>query len=295
MKRTLAATLVMGTTLLFGACSGGEASKAGGDAAPLTLRIGTDDGPGRPAADQIEEFARQVAALSNGQIVVEPVWNAEGPGQADWDQAVARLVVSGELDMGMIPARAWDTEGVTSLRALQAPFLITSNEMISQVVTSDLADEMLAGLDQAGVVGLALVPEGLRQVFSFGEPLLTPGQFSGEVVRTPTSDTTRLLFEALGATVGAYLEEFSTGVQAGTIGAAESSFELAADTLPRSAIVAGDLALFPKVNSLVVNDAAFAALSDDQRDILRGAAAATREHAIDAMKDPADAAAEYCG
>jgi TRAP-type C4-dicarboxylate transport system substrate-binding protein len=204
------------------------------------------------------------------------------------------MVVSGELDLGMIPTRAWDTEGVTSLRAIQAPFLITSNDMISGVVTSDLADDMLAGLDQAGVVGLALVPEGLREVFSFGEPLLTPDEFSGLVVRAPTSDTTRLLFDALGATVGPYGGyTFATGVQAGTIGAAESSFELA-DGLPSVAIAIGDLPLFPKVNSLVVNDAAFADMTDEQQGILRAAALATRDHAIGAMTDPAVAAARYC-
>ena len=32
--------------------------------------------------------------------------------------------MTGELEMGLIPARAWDTEGVTSLRALHAPFLV---------------------------------------------------------------------------------------------------------------------------------------------------------------------------
>ena len=41
-----------------------EGTKAGGQAAPVILRIGTDDSPGRPAADQIEEFARQVDELS---------------------------------------------------------------------------------------------------------------------------------------------------------------------------------------------------------------------------------------
>jgi C4-dicarboxylate-binding protein DctP len=61
--------------------------------------------------------------------------------------------------MGMIPARAWDTEGVTWLRALQAPFLITSNDLVGQVVKADMAKEMLSGLDKAGVIRLALVPE----------------------------------------------------------------------------------------------------------------------------------------
>ena len=103
-------------------------------AVTLTLRIGTDDEPGRPAADQIEEFARSVADRSSGAIVVEPVWHAAGD-TPDWDQQVSRLVTSGELEMGLIPSRAWDTEGVTTLRALNAPFLVTRDELVTEIIT----------------------------------------------------------------------------------------------------------------------------------------------------------------
>jgi TRAP-type C4-dicarboxylate transport system substrate-binding protein len=90
-----------------------------------------------------------------------------------WDQRVAQMVSDGDLDMGMIPARAWDTEGVTTLQALQAPFLITSDESLDEIVQSDLQKRLLAGLDAADVVGLALVPEGLRHPAGFDGPLLS--------------------------------------------------------------------------------------------------------------------------
>ena len=174
------ATVALVVSLTSGCGSNADtSSKAGGEAAPITLRVGTDDGPGRPAADQISEFASQVKQLSDGAIIIEPVWQADGPQHRDWDQLVARMVVNGELDMGMIPARAWDTEGVTSLRSLNAPFLINSEEFMATVVSADIATEMLTGLDSIGITGLALVPESMRQVFSFGEPLLTPQQFRG--------------------------------------------------------------------------------------------------------------------
>jgi TRAP-type C4-dicarboxylate transport system substrate-binding protein len=163
------------TALLLSACTGAATAgddaggdKAGGDPAPITLRIGTDDTPGRPGAMQIEQFAQQVDRRSDGQLTIEPVWQAAGQGGNDPDQVVARMVVDGDLDLGMIPARAWDTEGVTSLRALHAPFLATTDDLVGQIVTSDLADDMLAGLDTVGVTGLALLPEGLRHLFLYG-------------------------------------------------------------------------------------------------------------------------------
>lgn len=299
MKRAGVCAAAISVTMMMSlsACVGGAdgaSSKAGGGPAPTTMRVGTDDLPGAPAADAIEVFARQVREISDGQLLIEPVWRAAGPDADDWDQQVARMVVSGELDMGMIPARAWDTEGVTSLRALHAPFLVTSESLMEQVVTGDVAEEMLAGLDEVGVSGLALVPEGLRQIFSFGEPLLSPADFDGVSVRAPRSDTTYALFEALGATADDPNGElYEDAVTAGTITAAESSFAFAG-ILPRSATATGNLTVFPKINSLVINDEALAGLDESQQQMLRDAAAATRDWGVGALRPTAEAAAEFC-
>ena len=136
--------------------------------------------------------------LSDGELRIEPVLNAGGE-NADWDQRVARKVAGGDFEMGLIPARAWDTEGVTSLRALQAPFLITSEALRDDVIGSDLADDLMAGLDEAGVLGLALFPEGLRHPFGYERPLLGPQDYAGKALRAPTSNTTAAVFDALGA------------------------------------------------------------------------------------------------
>ena len=196
--------------------------------------------------------------------------------------------MNGRLDMGMIPARAWDTEKVTSLRALQAPFLVNSDALAKQVVTADMAGEMLAGLDRAGVTGLALVPESTRQIFAFGKPLLSPADLKGKTVRVPRSDTSYALFRALGATpsdVDALQDRF--------VGA-ESSFELARN-LPETTVTAtGNLTLFSKVNSVVINSKRFAALDQAQQGVLRDAATATRDWGVKAMPATADEAKRHC-
>lgn len=296
--RTRKLVLLVCAAGVLASCSSGSGSgstKAGGSDAPVTLQIGTDDSPGRPAADQIDEFAQQVEELSDGLIRIEPAWHAAGREIDDWDQQVARLVASGDLDMGMIPARAWDTEGVTSLRALQAPFLVTSNDLVEEIVTSDLADEMLAGLDEVGVTGLALLPEGLRHIFSFGDPLVSPHDFAGTTIRAPRSDTTDLLFQALGATTDDPSgEAFGAAVESGAIAAAESSFASAGGTLPAPTTAVGNLTFFPKVNSLVINTEAFEGLSDDQQATLRDAAERTLDWSITAVPGEADGAESFC-
>ena len=151
----------------------------------------------------MREFARQVEDLSGGSLRIEVVWDAAleyfhefGPGA---DQKVAGLIQNGKLDMGLIPARTWDRLGVTSLQALQAPFLVDNEALVDAVVTSDLARDMLAGLDKAGVVGIALLPEGLRYPVGFEGPMSTLGDFAGATLRVPPSDASFRLYEALGA------------------------------------------------------------------------------------------------
>ena len=53
------------------------------------------------------------------------------------------------------------------------------------VTDDDLAGDLMAGLDEVGVHGLALVPEDLRHPFGFAEPLLGPEDYAGRTIRSP--------------------------------------------------------------------------------------------------------------
>ena len=261
--------------------SDGEAVKSG-SVKPVVLHVGTDDEPGKPTADQIMEFKRRVEQASDGAIRIQPAWHAAGDGP-DWDQRVARMVTSGELEMGLIPSRSWDTEGVTSLRALNAPFLITSDELLNSVISSDVADDLMAGLGKAGVHGIALFPEGLRHPFGLKRALMGPDDYEGETIRTPTSDTTAAVFAALGA--GVDDDEADPNQHA----AMESSY-----VLEPGGTATGNVTFYPKVNSLVIGDKAFDGLDDAQRKLIAEAAAATRDWAIEASPTDAEAAEAFC-
>jgi TRAP-type C4-dicarboxylate transport system substrate-binding protein len=271
--------------------------KAGADLAPAILRLGTADDEGRPGGEQVRRFAAEVLDRSGGRIVIEPVWNANGTNYADWDQIVARKVIAGDdLDMGLIPSRAWDTEGVSTLRALQTPFLVTSNAMAAKVATSDLSTELMAGLTDVGITGLALVPEDIRYLFAFGEPPMTIDDYQRLHVRAPTSNATAAMLEALGMIPDDYAgpdEPILAAIDAGLSVAAESSFALA-NLLPRPTTAIGNVPLFPKVNSLVINSAAYDRMTDGQRAVLRDAATAMAASWIATMTPTATDAETYC-
>ena len=130
---------------------------------------------------------------------------------------------------------------------------------------------------------LALFPEGLRHPFGFDGPLRGPDDYDGETIRSPTSKTAAAVFAALGAT--AKDEPPSPADQAGM----ESSY-----SLETQGTATGNVSFYPKANALVVNDKVFAGLDDGQREILRKAAAQTRDWAIETIPGDAEAAKAYC-
>ena len=122
---------------------------------------------------------------------------------------------SGKLDAGLIATRAFDVEGVTSLRALQAPFLIDGQALLDRVVTSPLASEMLAGMRPFGVTGLALLPSDLVHPFGFGRALLAPADFTGARVRVPISAVSYSLCDAPGQARLSERRRFNLAVRKG--------------------------------------------------------------------------------
>jgi TRAP-type C4-dicarboxylate transport system substrate-binding protein len=275
--------------LCFLGCDRDEASKAGGSGPPVTLRIGTDEFRGTPTSRMIDEFTRQVEELSEDSVRIEPVYQAAGKKVTAWDQRVARMVVRGELDMGMIPARAWDTEDVTSLRALQAPFLVTDDALLDEVTGSPLADQMLAGLDEVGVVGIGLLPEELRHPVGFGQPLRSPGDFAGARIRAPLSEVTYDLLRALGAEPVDLPTEEPDLVEG-----FESGLSRTGPIRKLGGIFTANVVLFAKAQTLVVNAEKFDSLSDGQQDALRKAARRTRAYARETRPSNAELATQAC-
>lgn len=81
--------------------------KAAGDSPPITLTARATTGPGAPGGDQLAEFARQVAELSSGEVTINVVDPLDGG--ASSEAPTVQTVQSGEVDIGFVPARIFDT------------------------------------------------------------------------------------------------------------------------------------------------------------------------------------------
>ena len=175
-RRAASALVAVALIAAATACSGGD--KAGGPSAqePVTLTLAKHDVSWAFAA-----FVAATSRLSGGSIRIEvlPDWRG---GEIDYERGTVADVRAAKVQIGVVGVRVWDTMGVTSFRALVAPFLIDNLELQRRVLESPVAAEMLVGVEQAGVVGLAVLPGALRRPLGFSRPLVRPSDYTGATV-----------------------------------------------------------------------------------------------------------------
>ena len=192
------ALAVIAAVLAGGCGGGGSGDKAGGSGEPVVLRMANAYGD-LQTAPMVEQFVSQVKARSGGSLRVQ-VTSRWGDYADDAEQQVVRAVAAGKADLGWAGARVFDTMGVPSFQALQAPMLIDSYALEQAVVASDMPGQMLQGLDKVGVRGLGVLPDSLRKPVAVRHPVLGVGDWRGITFGTLKSQGQAQAIRSLGAT-----------------------------------------------------------------------------------------------
>lgn len=280
------------TSLLAAGCGAPSGLSQAGFVEPdVRLTLGVGDPQGVYSWTLAEEFARRVGAATDGSVRLELTRGAE---VRAWNQDLAQRAIDGDLDLALVPAQAWDELGIASATALYVPFLVRDEEHLDAVATSDVADDLLAGIDGSGATPLGLLPGGMRHLFADAEAPVVPADLARAGVRSPRSATVWSMIEALGGVPDDPNGlEVAQEVSAGTITVIDSMFALA-DGVFSAPAVAGDVAPYPLALSLVVNDARLDGLATGQRDALREAARATAAWAASTRRSEAEEARSLC-
>jgi TRAP-type C4-dicarboxylate transport system substrate-binding protein len=271
------------------ACSGSSADKAGGsrraEASPVTLTLFTGDNLFAP------EYAAAVARLSGGAMRIRITVAGNQP---DYERSTVRYVRSGRAQLGSVGARVWDTMGVTSLRALVAPFLVDSLALEERVLESPRVVRMLEGVDRAGLVGLAVLPGPLRRPLGLSRPLVGPEDYRGARIAIRYGGVARATFAALGAA--------TEGYNVGVLPAAADGAELDVNTIglntfdTRAKGLTSNVVLWARPQTIFANRQAFEGLTPAQQQILRRAGRAALASEIARIaKDERAALSAICG
>lgn len=250
-------------------CGRGAHDRVGGTRAP-TPTVMTLATHGSRA--DLREWVAAVRRLSHGslRIDVRDGWRSS---EVDDERGTIADVRAGKVDLASVPARAYDTMGVTSFRGLLAPFLIDSLALQAKVLAGRVPGRMLPGVGRLGVVGVGLLPGALERTIS-ERPLLAPSDYRFTSIGVRPSRLTAMSLRALGA--GA--RDLPPGKDFAALGGAEQSLpEVVANDyafVTPGRTLALNATLWPRVTSIVVNPDALEALSPAQRDALRAAAPA---------------------
>jgi TRAP-type transport system periplasmic protein len=280
IKRLTAGVAVAGLALAAAACGGNVPDRAGGsidgEVTVLTL-AGISCCPDTQLTDWINE----VHDLSHGSIRID-LQNSWHAGEASNEVRTVHDVEHGTVDMAWVGARALDRVGVPSFQALLAPMLVDSYDLEASVFRAGIPAQMLRDVDGAGVVGVAVLPGPMRKVMGISQPFITPADFAGRRIGYADSALTRMTLQALGATA----VPLPPGTKLHGVDGLEQQLESIAgnryDTVGK--FTTANLNLWPRPLVIVMGKAAWAKLSEIQRDILHKAADAALVPAIDTSR-----------
>ncbi len=290
MRNRVAALILAATAavIVAGCSSGGDsgADKAGGSREPLVLRLANTNGQ-LDFTPTVVAFADRVEELSGGDLRIEPV-NDWGDSSSAAEQQVVNDVAAGDVDLGWVGTRVFDTLDVKSFQALTAPMLIDSYALESAVIKSGITERMMRGLDGLGVTGLGVLPDGLRKPAGVSGPIVSPADWRGITFGTLSSNGQAEAIRTLGATSEqTFGTEREERLQNGTLQGFETSIWIHQHNpaLTRLApYMTSNVTLWPQMDVLLANPARLEALTGEQRGWLKEAArdAATRSAVLEA-------------
>jgi TRAP-type C4-dicarboxylate transport system substrate-binding protein len=298
-NRCRLAALVLAATVAFVAvgCGGGGANedKAGGSGTPVRLRMATTYG-GLDQTPAVEYFVKHVKELSGGNMRIEVV-DRWGDFASNAEQQVVRDVSAGNVDLGWVGTRVFDTVGVNSFQALTAPMLIDSYALENAVIERGITTQMMKRLDDLGVVGLGVLADGLRKPVGVNGPILGPADWRGITFATLPSRGQAEAIRALRATPAqVFGTERQKGVEHGRIQGFEMNLWVYKSNLMwhLGPYMTANVNLWPQMDVLLANPARLAALSAKRRRWLEEAGRDAATHSAALADKDAQAFGDAC-
>lgn len=294
--RPAMALLLVPLLPLAGCGSSDPPSKAGGPAKTATLTAVTYT-TNALAGETLARLVDDVAKESDGTVNLKQ-GPALDPGAQDGSADVIGMVRDGTVDVGIVAARTFDLEGATSLQALNAPLVVDSPAQAAAFLSDPATGPMLAGLDKAGVVGLTLTYDQMRQPLGYNGPL-EPQKLTGTRVLARPSKASALVLSALGATADPRNgDDAASAIDGGKVVGSETSMDRPSGSQSgvngHTSAITANVQLSIKANVVIVNPKVWAGLTTDQQAGLRAGATATRNWASHQVVTLSTSARAFC-
>ncbi len=184
---------------------------------------------------------------------------------------------AGKAQLGVTASAAFDTAGIDSFQALQAPFLINSIALERKVLDSGIPGKMLAGLRPYGLVGLGMLSGPLQRPLGFAKPLAAASDYRGATIGIRASGVSEETLRALGAIPIVLRRDNDIS---GLDGAESHLTNVYIAFAEPDATLTWNAVFEPRPNVIFMNQYAFSALNSAQQGVLTRAARQARTAGI---------------
>ena len=284
-KKVLGVTTVLSLSVLV-ACGGNQkADSNSGEAASSeakTLQVGITLAEDSHYYKGLEHFADLVEEKSDGELAIEIFPNGSLGGERDM---VESLQV-GSLDMVLTstgPLGGFAPE----INVVDLPFLFENREHAYKVLDGKIGQDLLSGLEDQSLKGLAWWENGFRHITNSQHPIEKPEDLKGLKIRTMENNVHMDSFKAMGAdpTPMSFTELF-TALQQGVVDGQENPIPIISTS--RFYEVQDYLTLtghFYSPAALLVSSQVFDGLTEDQQKALQEAATEGAEYEREIVAD----------
>jgi TRAP-type C4-dicarboxylate transport system substrate-binding protein len=212
---------------------------------------------------EADPFLERVAKLSGGALTLTDDPKRGKPTLTNEPDAL-RAVRDGQIDIAIVPTRAFDAVGVKTFDALMAPMVVDSLTLQGNVLADPVVSDMLDSLASAGLVGIGMLPGPIRLPNGITRRMLGPPTYAGARIATNASPISERALKTLGAVPvesvfeGADMTAFD-GLEQQAASIAGNQY----DGIVRW--MTTNVGLWPRPLAIVAGTGAWGTLSDTQR------------------------------
>lgn len=235
----------------------------------IVLKSSDTHPDGYPTVEAVKYMGELLKERSNGRIAVEVYHSAQlGEEKDTIEQTRAGVIDLNRVSMGPFNGLVPET------RVVSLPYIFRSTDHMHKVMDGDVGQEILAGFEPHGLVGLAYYDGGARSFYNSQKPITSVEDLKGMKFRVMQSDIFVDMVNALGANaVPLPYGEVYSSIQTGVIDGAENnwpSFESSGHYEVAGYYTLDQHLIVPEV--LVMSKMKFDSLSEEDQALIRQAA-----------------------
>lgn len=177
-----------------GGVSGGTSAAEEDVSGTYTIRIACENSETYPATLGLNVMKEYIERQTDGNVEV----NIYAGGQLGGEEETLEQVAQGSLEMAVAsfaPVVSYDSD----FEVMDIPFVYSTYEEAWMVLDSHVGTELLDSLQEYGMIGMAYMENGFRQITSNASPVEGVDNLKGLKIRTMQNNNHMKSFSALGA------------------------------------------------------------------------------------------------